>query len=832
MRYFRAIKPFPYLVLAIPTARFAWATAGVFRAAVFAMSAFASIPAASASAASDTLASVAVSASAYQPELLATAVVERLNAHRAGTGLDALARSATLDSAAARYLRELLDQQKNKKKNAKGDTPDLREILRGCGGSGIGTALANRKPVRSGRDTNTYAQLADEMTLAMLVRAADERAIAAAGNTLIGVASAVAPGGRQVQLAAVVAPYTAENPGRAHLAQMPELTANAKKSKLKPYCERECKRVDRIADLASLREGLAQEQGEIIFRYPNANRIKPLLQGKNSGLALDIIHAEQYYASSAHNIVDYGAATRGTLANLTPGKKLLKQNAKQGRGRQFSASLGKAPAVAADDQVQLLVVQNNHVCASIPLPYAEQGSGAYSREPALLADTVTINNAFDYRPKADSTLLSFRIPFDKRKFTYRAEDIEPFLRFLNEPDFVIYELKITAYSSIEGSGPENRMLQERRARSIVEALEARQQAGIVSEVVTQPCWEQFKRDIMSTRHNIMASMTVDDARDYINQYKLARELEPILRNHRYAQIDIRVTYDIEGEKEQAYVANQFSKALKTRDLPLALSIQKYILKATLNGRYPCSVFRSVEIPREKAFAGLLMNNLYLATLADGLPADKLRDEIAALRQLNPDNDYIRFNDILLQITGEGIRDERSVEAVQERVQGLYYRTFTKETVDALNMRLQFGVLRMCDSTPNSDRLRQKAISRIKEIVDIRDETPGNALRLAQIFIDEGDKAFAAELLTPFVEQDDASADMLFTWLSLGSSFPQMTQTRRFARVLARAHAADAERTRTLFDGNHLPLITLENPEVKAFVFRHCRPQPHIANGGQ
>src|SRR3972149_7471167 len=72
-----------------------------------------------------------------------------------------------------------------------------------------------------------------------------------------------------------------------------------------------------------------------------------------------------------------------------------------------------------------------------------------------------------FEPKSETNILTFKIPFERNKFDYKQEDIDPFLKALQEPDFFVEGLYIYAYSSIEGDSASNAKLQRKRAESII-----------------------------------------------------------------------------------------------------------------------------------------------------------------------------------------------------------------------------------------------------------------------------------------------------------------------------------------------------------------------------
>jgi len=178
---------------------------------------------------------------------------------------------------------------------------------------------------------------------------------------------------------------------------------------------------------------------------------------------------------------------------------------------------------------------------------------------------------------------------------------------------------------------------------------------------------------------------------------------------------------------------------------------------------------------------------------------------------------------------EPLKDERQIEDIQNDIDRFYYKSFTKETVDNLNMRFQFKVINAADSL-NEDRddIIEDRLEQIKEIVDITEESIENSLRLAELFIQNKDYAFAIKMLDAFVESPAAPEDMVFTYLSLCSRFGDRLLSRKFARVMRKAYQINADRYCMLFDGEHFSYRVFENPYIKQFYCEECG-EPQISN---
>ena len=121
-------------------------------------------------------------------------------------------------------------------------------------------------------------------------------------------------------------------------------------------------------------------------------------------------------------------------------------------------------------------------------------------------------------------------------------------------------------------------------------------------------------------------------------------MEPILANHRYADVTVWVTYDIAGEKEEKYVLDQFNKAIKANDLAQALSIQKYMIEELGKGNYGKASVDGMEIPQGKEYAGLNMNKICMHKMAyNDIIDEDYQSEIRDLWRLDENNQFIYYN---------------------------------------------------------------------------------------------------------------------------------------------------------------------------------------------
>lgn len=778
-----------------------------------------------------------IDAKFFQPEFLEKLIIKKINSIRTERGFEAYERNSTLYQSAKLQSNYMAENEIRTEENSNKKLATTKLRLQHFNGSGIGLEFVEKESIKKRGIYYTYDQLAETIVFDWFNSKRNAKHLYSDEYTFADVAVALDKGKRRVYLSLILGTFLSENNGKNLVKNIStEITHPAffPWKRLSSYDDRICRKTDKIENLSLLQNALViNEKNEIYLEFDNAREFKRFLRERKDGLAIDIISGDQYMCGGP-NKVDHSLVNRGLRLNTIYSNEFWRKNEVSGRYvRSVKVPLGQLPEAFAntDYELNLLLIQDNHVCKSIPSSYLSSCEGQYKQDLEILADTVTINSHFNYKPKADSTELNFRIPFEKKKYTYKTEDIEPFLKLLNEPDFIIYELNISAYSSIEGVEDENNMLQRKRAESIITALRQRQKDSIISQINTEPAWNQFKEDIRLTQHNVLASMTLSEAQEYIRKYNLSRELESVLKNHRYAQIDMKVTYDISGEKEQNFVISKFNKAIEDKNLPLALSIQKYIMDKVMSGRYSLAAVYEQSIPEKAQFAGLLMNKLWLEMKGTNGSLRDFQDRITQLYKLDRYNEYIAFNNALCRVKYESLKDERLINDLQGDIDRFYYKSFTKETVDNLNMRFQFKVINSADSLENKQDIVEERLEKIKEIVDIRDESIENSLRLAELFIQNKDYEFALKMLDAFVEYPNAPEELVFTYLSLCSRFENEMLSRKFARIMQKAYRMNPDRYCTLFDGNHFSYRVFENPIVKNMFCEECG-EPRITKNNK
>ena len=768
----------------------------------------------------------------FRPEVLNKLILLYVNTFREKEKLDTFTIETILNYAAddhAKYMAKIetatLDGE-GAKKNTKS-----RIIY--YGGSGFGVELVAKMPISKGPEIFTYGKVAEDIGFKWLNDKKYLDILQSTRYVLAGIGSSLDAGKKKVYVSMVLSNFTLFNQG-ASLRNQLSVPYTTKKYGLKPYDSKICKRCDKYRNIGNLYRGLYIKDGYVYFKYDKYKELKKLLKNPGDGLAIDFIQKEQYPCDKP-NIVDFRLISKGILTKRVKPSKLEKNNLiedEKERKNKIDVKLAPVPSNISDFEINLLVIIDKHVCRVISPFFDDEAAVEFVKEIELLADTIVVG-APPYTPLVEKSRLEFIVPFERNKYEYKPEDIEPLIKKLDEPDFVINRLTVEAYSSIEGTDEANRMLQRKRAESIVETLKKRQKVKFISNIVTDYNVEDFKRDIKGTQWEKLANMSVKEIQDYIAKNDLQKQLEPILQKHRYARVIMDITYRLDEENEEKYVLNRFNRNVKENNLIQALAIQKYIFKKVLARKYSERAVYGQEIPEKPEYAGLLMNKLWLSgLLMNKLWLEKfvknheLNEEycqrIAKLHELAPDNIYIRYNHYYCRVMFDEFKTDKQLMDLQNDISSLYSTGLKRRTVDLLNLEFQFKKIQLLDTLDIPSPLLLASLDTIKYIYKLTETNWQNSLKLAYIFMGQKDYEFAAKLLEPYINKENVFDELLFTYISVCSHLPHKYSSPKFTLAMQKAAEIDPNRFCSLYKKKKISFQSLENPFIKELYCKVCK----------
>jgi hypothetical protein len=307
----------------------------------------------------------------------------------------------------------------------------------------------------------------------------------------------------------------------------------------------------------------------------------------------------------------------------------------------------------------------------------------------------------------------------------------------------------------------------------------------------------------------------------------------MLKNHRYAEITMNISYEIAGKKEEPYVLSRFNKSIRENDLTKALAIQKYIFRKVLKQEYSESAVYDQEIPDKPEYAGLLLNKLWLSGLLMNklwlekfLKNEDLNEDycqkIDVLYNMAPENHFILFNHLYCRILNETFETDEKILAMQKSISGLYATPLSRSTVDRLNLEYQMKIIATLDTLDEPVPLLLASLDTIRSLVGAKETNWQNALKLSNLFLKFGDYEYALKIIEPYISQKHVFEELVFTYIGLCTYSGYRIYTNNFAIAFEKAMKLNKERLCSLIQKKNLTLQILENPKVKTIYCESCK----------
>ncbi len=760
----------------------------------------------------------------FKVDELSKALLKELNRFRIEKGLDTLEMSEMLQFSGDLSTDIMVDKTKDKI-----EPKQTLKHLKKAGATKRGEEITMKAAISKGKEDYSVDEVAKTIYNRWESNAKNLVVVTNPKFTLVGLSCALSEDGKKVFVSAVFGGYDINNGGVIYKKQL-SVPFNSKSKKLQGPDARKCKTCERWRNYDVLQKGLYVSGNKIFLKYSNSRELRRILKKSTDGLAVDVIQKSQYIPAD-YNIVDNNLYNKGVMSNVVYRDKFFKKNIllktpdKKARKKikGIEVEIGKFnPKITGDYELNLIVVQDKKVCKTITRGYYETGKIESNTPIGLLPSKNSTGLKPPFEPKNESSIINFTIPFEKNKSEYKQEDIQPFIKALNEPDFLIDGLFIYAYSSIEGDSVANAKLQRKRGESVVSILQSFQKNKIRPTIETKDSWGLFMLEnedgkyaslVSLGKHKAIAKINADD--------NLQKELEPILAKERFAQIVMDITYDVTGPKEQQFAKVSFERALKANNFNQAFKIMEFVGKRIAENKYPGSSLDSLRVEETSYNVPLINNRVYYKFQQNNSIEEEDDETFNRLLKYEPSNPVLIYNKVFCQLkldTNAGNAEHQA--KVQQTIDGLYGK-LDSNLVNGLNIEWQFKIMESVDTSEKADAQIDACIARIKSFYNIKDASWQNALKLSYVFSRAKDFRYSATLLEPYLSKVDVNENLVFMYIASASRVQEKYYSRTFARALEIAKNKNQNRYCKLFGEPFMTFQVLENPEVKKVYNNSC-----------
>ncbi|MEY4875025.1 MAG: hypothetical protein RL708_174 [Bacteroidota bacterium] len=773
----------------------------------------------------------------FNYDLFNTIFIKKINDVRIAQNKDLLFRHEILEKAATDQSEYMA---KTKKTNLEGSSRSKRttgDRIKYYGGATSGQEIAQSTTI--GKDIKTfytYGLVIDELLAKIAKSKKYSEIVSNPKSFYAGIGASLDKTGKKIYVSIVIGGLESVNEGK-RLRKLLSLKYTTKSYGVERGNAKECRNCDRFDDYITLQKGISLQGGKILLEYPNLRKLRKLLMTNDDAIAIDIIQKSQYPCDT-FNIFDAEKQNRGILIKPVYAKNLWGKNTEPERNNRFSGYIADVPQKVLKNlgdqyEINVNIIQKGKFCKRITRTFTEANITDRLKSVSLFPDTA--NNCVDCKIEDDyvldstSKVLSFKIPFDKNKSEYRTRDLEPILNTLNEPKYTINEINVIAYTSLEGDSTKNALLQIKRAKTIIEALEKINRGDIVNNIETFDAYDMFKQQVSATERYMYALIPKQKLIDTLNSSKKMREdFAEILEAERVTLVTMKVTYATQGDDELDFIIHSMKKAIEHDQPQRAKRLQHYAIAEAMRGKYSPIKLISIQIPMKKDYVSMVLNNLFLESrfLRDDSVTYLMQQKLNELEKLDPDNLFIRYNQLVSFINAGYFKDDFKVEEITNRIENLKKSKLPRNLIDALSLELQFKIIDAYDTleTANAKRIAANAMDRIKNLFAIG--TNGkkweNGLKLAEVFIRHNDYKYAMQLLTPFLRDQDVEEKLIFTYISCAARFQENWFTPDFRFALSKARELNSKRYCTLFADPYLSIQVLENPLIKREFCNTCK----------
>ncbi|MDW7692483.1 hypothetical protein R9C00_12895 [Flammeovirgaceae bacterium SG7u.111] len=417
-------------------------------------------------------------------------------------------------------------------------------------------------------------------------------------------------------------------------------------------------------------------------------------------------------------------------------------------------------------ECNLLTLQKNYLCE---YQVFSNGIAAHWNilEMGLYRDTLSADEVKRLEV-ASLKKMEFSIPFEKNQSSFSQEDIQPIYDSLNLTNYTIKEIRILAYTSVEGSYERNMELQKERANSIVKALQAYQSDSIRSKVIAKENWREFAKDIKGTEYKFLLEKPSKELvrTELNNNNELLAKLEPILEKHRKGLVRLVLEKRFLSEHASPQqIKKYFDQSIKSKDLPQAIHIQNILFLKARHDEIPNDFIGKLDVPQESDFAPLL-NNYAVFNFDDGV---FLFDNISAfenLLKIAPNSPQIIYNLTSLNIQawalGLPFGEHHKIKKLIDRLKTL---EFEASLIKRLEINYLILLTQHYQLTQEYDK-KNRTIRSVYNTYKSLDISNQEVLSLAKYLVAYRMRQWSEELLLEKLQTPIPDEELLFYYLSL------------------------------------------------------------------
>lgn len=571
------------------------------------------------------------------------------------------------------------------------------------------------------------------------------------------------------------------------------------------------------------------ESHNIYFYISHKGYFEKIFTKNNEGIAIDLVTKEQYNCNRIK--IHEEKSIRGHLLKIIYKKELLRLKATSESGAEIFP-LGKVPDKYnhQEHEINLLFLKRNYLCKYVVFNNIKSHRWELLNMGYFL-DSINHSNS---NAPADSNKssfftskkqLEFIIPFENNKFEYSDLDVQPLYDSLKLTDFNIKRIRIHAFASVEGTKEHNLELQNRRAQSIVDALQNYQTDSIITVIETSEDWDGFKLLIDSLDLQQFKNKNHQEIKKLLNNSRTLAKIEPFLSKHRRAIVYLELLKRNKLKNTSTdLLIDSFNLAINNLLISKAKEIQETIYKRLKNFEISAETISKLNIPKAAEYSILLNRELLIKEQLSLSDLYTTYNEFEQLRELSPDKNYINYNLTALKLK-LWLYDcnKFKEELLKKEIKNLFNHKIPSYLVK--RMLVNYHII-LCEYKMRNGNFKEKDLALRFINSNYRNAQLSNQdkLSVAYYLNSYAKDDWAIKLLSKEINNTNIDEDILFYFISLTIRSKKHLKRSNYKMILQKAININKERFCNLFKPNHdggLTFQLLEDDYLRAIYCENC-----------
>jgi hypothetical protein len=453
---------------------------------------------------------------------------------------------------------------------------------------------------------------------------------------------------------------------------------------------------------------------------------------------------------------------------------------------------------------------------------------------ALLLDTLVYYDDLRsypqiYAPITDEIKLEFEVLFPKDQVTFNRDSIRQIVSKLHIPEGFSVFVDINAYASVEGPVHRNAQLYHTRGEVISALLHPFLEEKAQYTISVSENWDEFFRDIATTNYRSLASESPDNIRMMLNERQLSLELEPILKKHRKAIVNIRAIQTLDPlNSAPDDMIRFYHHAIEKGEVDKALLLQDAIFSKMEREKiipgFP-DVFPIPATQRMSYVYNREITHRYFFRAVDLVETYNLFQQMV---EFYPEDPRLRFNLAELAFrrwfSGDtSIKNDKLLELINKlEAQGVPRLAVNRLLINYHMVNLRYG---MADA---DQRLRNRSVRAIRNLYAETHTREAELVNLAMFFTAYRQMDFSERLLRKQAYSSSPDVDLLFFYIAITINNSKYYNMRGYKGLLLKAHASAPDKFCQLFQPvrktDAVGISLLFRPELMEIFCSHCKDQ--------